>query len=125
MTILEVSSTGYTLSEGRQLRGGKWEHQEAPSLPAVGQGVVGRPLPLVAIQRYVVQSLTGAQFKQYEDGTWFAKTRHLRGPLAFGATEDDALTELADVILDWIVLKIEDGDRDFPVLPGTFDLNQI
>ncbi len=48
----------------------------------------------------------------------------LPGVWADGPTEDAALAELQEVIFEWALLKIQDGDQDFPVV-GEIDLNVV
>jgi hypothetical protein len=85
-----------------------------------------RPLPTVAIRKYAEHAVQHrAQTKQYEDGSWFVTATGFDGPWADGLTEQEALHELVDVIYEWAILKLRDGDRDLPILPDVFDLNSI
>ena len=42
----------------------------------------------------------------------------LKGPWGFGHTPEEALTELESVLVDWVTLKLEDGDNDIPEMEG-------
>ena len=46
------------------------------------------------------------------------------GVWAVGATKAEALGELVEVVFDWVVVKIRDGDRDLPVV-ADIDLNVL
>ena len=85
-----------------------------------------RPIPLLAVRRYAEEAVrVFRESKQYDDGTWFMRVQGFDGPWSDGVSEREATRELVDVIYEWALLKIEDRDRDFPVVPGTFDLNSI
>jgi hypothetical protein len=85
-----------------------------------------RPIPLLAVRRYAEEAVrVFRDSKQYDDGTWFMRAEGFDGPWSDGVSEREATTELVDVIYEWALMKIEDRDRDFPVVPGTFDLNSI
>jgi hypothetical protein len=85
-----------------------------------------RPIPLLAVRRYAEEAVrVFRESKQYDDGTWFMRAEGFDGPWSDGMSEREASRELVDVIYEWALLKIEDRDRDFPVVPGTFDLNSI
>lgn len=38
----------------------------------------------------------------------------LKGPWGFGHTSEEALNELESVLVDWVTMKLEDGDEDIP-----------
>ena len=42
----------------------------------------------------------------------------IKGPWGFGATRGEALEELKSVLVDWVYLKLEDGDDDIPIMEG-------
>lgn len=83
-----------------------------------------RPLPDQLINAYVRAAIRRALTEPMEDGRWFAQIPLLPGVWAEGTTEEEALSELQSVALEWTLLKIEDRDRDFPVLES-FDLNWL
>lgn len=76
------------------------------------------------VQRYVLAAMHRAEVRKLEDKTWYAQVPDLSGPWGSGPTEADALEDLQEVVEDWIELKLEDGDRDFPVL-DEIDLNRL
>lgn len=76
------------------------------------------------VQRYVLAVMQRAEVRELEDRTWYADVPEVSGPWGSGPTAADALEDLREVVEDWIELKIEDGDRDFPVL-DEIDLNRL
>lgn len=44
----------------------------------------------------------------------------INGPWAFGQTAVEALNELESVLIDWVTMKLEDGDRDIPNMEGVY-----
>ncbi len=62
--------------------------------------------------------------KRFPDGEWFADLEGFRGPWATGETPIDALDELNDVVFDWALFKMRDGDGDLPVV-DEIDLNRF
>lgn len=44
----------------------------------------------------------------------------INGPWAFGQTAEEALNELESVLIDWVTMKLEDGDRDIPNMEGVY-----
>ena len=89
------------------------------------QEVVSRtPLPIGLIQKYVKAAVTLAAVKQHPDGQWFAEIPNFPGVWAKEASKKASLEVLEDVLFDWLLLKIQDGDRDLPVI-DTIDLNVL
>jgi len=84
-----------------------------------------RPVPPEhVVQRYVGRAMLTAESRKLEDGTWHAHVPGFDGPWGTGTTEDDANSELREVLEDWIEMKRQDGDRDFPIVDG-MDLNRL
>lgn len=89
------------------------------------QEVVSRtPLPIGLIQKYVKAAVTLTIVKQHPDGLWFAEIPNFPGVWAKEASKKASLEVLEDVLFDWLLLKIQDGDRDLPVI-DTIDLNVL
>ena len=42
------------------------------------------------------------------------------GPWAFGQTGEEAIKELESVLIDWVTMKLEDGDDDIPNMEGVY-----
>lgn len=74
-------------------------------------------LPLQLIDRYVDAAMRRASLEWIpEDPVWYAEVSALPDVWASGKSEDEALAELRSVIRGWVLLKIEEQDRDFPEL---------
>lgn len=83
-----------------------------------------KPLPMQLVQRYQAAAMKRAQVKQLDDGSWYAWVPELQGVWANQAGVKECIGTLEDVLLHWLLLKIEDGDRDLPILEG-IDLNVL
>jgi predicted RNase H-like HicB family nuclease len=81
-------------------------------------------LPHRLIDKYVRSAIRRAMTEQMSDGHWYAEVLILPGVWAEGSTKDEAMAQLAEVVKGWVLLKIEDRDRDIPVLE-TLDLNWL
>lgn len=86
--------------------------------------VFRRPLPIGLIQRYVGLAVKQATIKQHPDGHWFAEIPKFQGVWAKEASAKESLEVLEDVLFDWLLLKIHDGDRDLPIIEN-IDLNVL
>jgi predicted RNase H-like HicB family nuclease len=85
----------------------------------------GRPgLPNQLIGKYVDRAMIRAEAKQYPDGTWFAEIPGFPGVWANQPSEEAALEELRDTLHEWVLLKIQDRDRDLPVV-DSINLNVL
>lgn len=70
---------------------------------------------------YIAVAMAKARAEAMEDGRWFAELDDdFPGVWADGASREDSLAALADVLHEWIIVKAEHGDDDIPVL-GPFD----
>jgi len=83
-----------------------------------------KPLPIGLIQKYAKLALKHATIKQHPDGHWFAEIPGFQGVWAKEASAKESLEVLEDVLFDWLLLKIQDGDRDLPIVE-TIDLNVL
>lgn len=69
------------------------------------------------ITRYVARALERAQYRLIEDGTFSATVRGLRGVIATGATLEACRRDLAEVVEDWVLVRIARG-LTVPALDG-------
>jgi predicted RNase H-like HicB family nuclease len=98
-------------------------HSPAPNLrPEPHQDAAGRTSPLekyaeIAAQRHGV-------LKRLPDGKWFATIPDFEGVWASELTPEQTLEVLEEVVLDWVLLKIQHKDKDLPVLEE-IDLNVL
>ena len=70
---------------------------------------------------YVQGAIETARYKKIEDGSGFAEIPGFEGVWANGNTVEECRKELIEVLEEWLVLKIRDGDG-VPVVKG-IDLN--
>lgn len=49
---------------------------------------------------------------------YIATLNDVLGPWAFGETRESARSELESVLIGWALLKLDDGDKDIPVMGG-------
>lgn len=86
--------------------------------------VFRRPLPMQLISQYARTAVRHATTRQLDDGSWFAEIEGFSGVWANESSQKDALDVLEEVVYEWVILKIKDEDRDFPVLES-LDLNAL
>lgn len=65
--------------------------------------------------QYIQKALEKADYKLLEDNTWFAEIPGYKGVWANGKSVEECRTELAEVLEEWILLKIKDNE-DIPKL---------
>jgi predicted RNase H-like HicB family nuclease len=61
------------------------------------------------ISQYVTQALARAQYRLLEDGTFAATVRGLKGVIATGATLEVCRRELAEIIEEWVLVRVARG----------------
>jgi predicted RNase H-like HicB family nuclease len=88
------------------------------------QLVLTKHIPWQLVERYRRASMRRAKHRQLEDGSWYAEIPGFEGVWASEETLQDCLNVLDEVLLDWLLLKIEHEDRDIPVVEG-IDLNVL
>jgi len=66
---------------------------------------------------YISQKLARAQYKILEDGSYFGEIPGLQGVWASEKTLEKCRETLQEVLEEWLILKLKDGDRitGFPV----------
>jgi predicted RNase H-like HicB family nuclease len=84
----------------------------------------GRPLPVQLINRYANRAARRAHSERLEDGSWYAEIRNFPGVWAQSDTKEGAIQEIEAVIRDWALLKIQDEDKDLPII-DEIDLNVL
>ena len=63
------------------------------------------------ISDFISSSLGKAKYELLEDGTFYASIPSLEGIWANGATLETCRKELQEVLEDWLLLKLKDGDE--------------
>lgn len=66
------------------------------------------------ITQYIKQQLKKASYKILEDGTFFGEIPGVKGVWANAKNLEDCRRELQEVLEEWILLKLSDGDS----IPG-------
>lgn len=62
------------------------------------------------LEKYIQKALDIAKYKSLEDGTWYAEIEGFQGVWANGVTVEECRKELKEVLEEWLLLKIRDGD---------------
>lgn len=86
------------------------------------QLVLTKHIPQQFVEKYRRAVMKRVEQRRLEDGTWYADIPGFEGVWANEETLQDCLNVLDEVLLDWLLLKIENEDRDIPVIEG-IDLN--
>lgn len=66
---------------------------------------------------YIQAALTRGRYKRLDDQSWFAEIPGLEGVWANADTVEACRAELAEVLEEWLLLKIYDHD-EIPELDG-------
>ena len=66
---------------------------------------------------YCEKALQKAQYKRLNGGTWFAEIEGFQGVWGNGLTVEECRQDLLEVLEEWIILKLQDGDP-LPVIDG-------
>jgi len=68
------------------------------------------------LTNYISQKLDRARYKILEDGTYFGEIPGLQGVWASEKTLEKCRETLREVLEEWLILKLQDGDSipDFP-----------
>ena len=85
---------------------------DAPSF--VVANVTRRP----QLEPYIALALQDAETRELEPGHWYADLETFPGVWADGASPEECLNDLADVLHEWLIVKIAHGDPDIPVIDG-------
>ena len=62
------------------------------------------------VTRYLQEAMRRAQYKDLQDGSCFGEIPGLAGVWANGPTETQCRRVLQEVLEEWLVFKIRDGD---------------
>lgn len=55
------------------------------------------------------KALQGARYDKLEDGTFYGEVPRLRGVLATGGTLEECRDQLAEVIKEWVLVRVAKG----------------
>jgi predicted RNase H-like HicB family nuclease len=62
------------------------------------------------LYEYIQKALKKAQYKVLDNGTWFAEISAFEGVWANAKSVEECRQELQEVLEEWLLLKIRDGD---------------
>jgi predicted RNase H-like HicB family nuclease len=83
-------------------------HQDEPSFRDPMESLVSQ---------WVALATSHARVRRIGD-LFLADVVGIDGAWAEGESPEEALSALPDVLSDWVLLKLEDGDRDIPPMEG-------
>lgn len=63
------------------------------------------------LTEYIVRKLARAQYKILDDGSYFGEIPGLQGVWASEKTLEKCRETLREVLEEWIILKLKDGDK--------------
>lgn len=63
------------------------------------------------LTEYIYQKLNNANYKMLEDGTYFGEINDIPGVWASEKKLEDCRESLREVLEEWVVLKLRDGDN--------------
>jgi predicted RNase H-like HicB family nuclease len=61
------------------------------------------------IREYVEKALRSARYDKLEDDTFYGEVPRLRGVLATGQTLEECRTQLAEVVEEWVLVRVAKG----------------
>ncbi len=61
------------------------------------------------IRQYVEAALRSGRYEILEDGSYYGEVPSLRGVLATGRTLEGCRTELAEVVEEWVLVRVAKG----------------
>ena len=63
------------------------------------------------LSEFIIKKLKNARYKILEDGSYFGAIPGLKGVWASANDLERCREELRDVLEDWLLLKVRDGER--------------
>jgi predicted RNase H-like HicB family nuclease len=69
------------------------------------------------LKDYIEAAIKRAEYKKLDDGTWFGEIPGFQGVWANGDVLEVCRMELIEVLEEWLLLKIKDGDS-LPIIDG-------
>jgi len=76
------------------------------------------------ISQYIEKQLKKARYKILDDGTYFGEITGLNGVWASSKTLEKCRNELREVLEDWMLLKVRDGES-VPGFKISFDRRSL
>ena len=69
------------------------------------------------ILEYMSKAIEHSAYKRLDDGSWFAEIPGFDGVWANAATVESCRKEMLEVLEEWLLLKVRDGD-EIPSIDG-------
>jgi predicted RNase H-like HicB family nuclease len=88
------------------------------STPDAPSFVVAHVTRRPQLEPYIAIALRDAQPRELEPGHWYADLETFPGVWGDGASPEECLESLADVLHEWLIIKIAHGDHGIPVIDG-------
>jgi predicted RNase H-like HicB family nuclease len=63
---------------------------------------------------FIEAAMKEARVEKFEDGSYYAEIPSCPGVWANGDTEEECLATLQEVLEEWLLFKLRDGDKDIP-----------
>jgi len=76
------------------------------------------------LSAYIAAAMAQARYKILEDGTFWGEIPGLQGVWAAEPTLEDCRRVLQEVLEEWLVLKLRDGDP-IPVIGGDLNVRAV
>ena len=76
------------------------------------------------INEYIEKQLKKAKYKILDNGVYYGEVKGLNGVWASAKTLEDCRNELREVLEDWLLLKVRDGER-VPGFRVSFDKRSV
>ncbi|MCR4292601.1 MAG: type II toxin-antitoxin system HicB family antitoxin [Candidatus Kuenenia sp.] len=74
---------------------------------------------------YIQLALENAEYKKLDDGKWFVDIPGFEGVWASGKTVEECRKEIMEVLEEWLILKLRDGDP-IPEIKGMgIDIKEV
>jgi predicted RNase H-like HicB family nuclease len=70
------------------------------------------------VERWATEALKEAKVKSLDEEGYFVSVAAAPGAWACERTVDEAVTVLQEVLVDWVTLKLADGEDDIPTFGG-------
>jgi predicted RNase H-like HicB family nuclease len=68
------------------------------------------------LKPYVEAATRSARLQEVEPGHWYADLEIFPGVWADGTSPEECLATLADVLHEWLLIKLAHGDHDIPII---------
>jgi predicted RNase H-like HicB family nuclease len=105
---MSVATSSAARSSSTQPESAAWSDERQTAVYFVPAGLV---------DRYVTVAMRSAVPRQLEEtGRWYADLHGFPGVWADGDSAKECLDTLDEVLREWLFVKLDDGDRDIPVV---------